>query len=1244
MNHSKNEQLLARKAAATPRGVGVMAPFFAERAQGEVAGCFRRPDGGKTGNRLVTDADGRVFEAKTYSEGGVLDIVLDEVTSAESVSRELTRFSGTPVDSLSEEELRTARQPERRYMTISHSTLAGLSHLADHLAPMEMRLMLNSYIEEAADAILEVGSTVDHSSGQTVVGLHGAPRYFADHAFRALRAACEQLEKTAALRASFSRQGKEMPPMSCGIWTGEVFIGTLGSSRSLSYTAIGQPVDLAGELARYARAGEILLCEFTVRNLIKCLPEGWEAVRADRESDPDLSDFHWSGDAVTGLPEELSRGVWLFGPGVAADASRVEFYLDYLWALKVSGHDEPVPILRAVRPAGVGTALELGENNIVTTQFAQNLGKYRLHCVLGTGGMGKVWKAQDRFGNIVAIKVLHTSEQASESQLKRFRREAEIMARLPHRNICRVFEMNEFEDIHFLVMEFIDGLTLADLLYEPATASGGAAEPPDLRSLILSLRSAKSSRSSTGDAEDAETSSPRPLTTRILPVEQTLSMFLKICDAVQFAHEHGVLHRDLKPGNILLREDGEPLVADFGLAKLDAGQSGRSLSVTGNVVGTLENMSPEQAESSKNVDERADVYGLGTILFQMLTGRRHFEATGNIVSDAQALQTHEPPRPRSINPALDPDLEVILLKALRNSPAERYRTVAALKADIEHYRHGEPISARPISAVDLVRKLILRNRAVSAVSAVFLLILMAGSVAAFWKITDRAEAAEKAQNRAEAALKETETQREAARRSELLAQEQKREAEQRRLEAERALEQVKVARAAEQEAHRLAQGARQETEAEREARQRADAALKEAESRARTSEEKIALLEQQNSPPPEPVAPPAPQTPALSRQDAEAARQAMMAALQTFQVQLSPGELFRFERNPDAVLSRIDSGFRDVSKAIQSDPTLPAAWTLKGRYHLMLMEIAHAKKAFEMSGQAAEQRRANGQPDHFGGDRVEPLIALCDELEKPSNDRYASAAASLSSAGGYPNEITSGVLRFLADKPVVRRATLGPYPTGRKPGLQELAADIIAANGGMGFAKAGSGTLEITGFADLRDLSPLRQAQGGLTTIAISGAQTLDWPSLSGLPLEEVDLSGCRIPAIPPDFRGFSRVRRLDIAGLPIEDVLFLRWMPLLEELDLSDTLVTDLSPLAASRRLRVLSLGGLSVSNMRCLVSLPLERLTLSPLRIVDKIGLNALRGHRTLKVLRTPGDPEDQPAAEFWRRLDAGDYATSG
>ncbi|MEI8312714.1 MAG: protein kinase, partial [Verrucomicrobiota bacterium] len=539
--------------------VGAPLEVLAARTRGEISGCFQRPETGRATNRLVTDDEGRVFEIKTYSEGGVLDIVLDEVTTADSVNRDLRHVSGTSVDLLNEEELRTARQPERRFMTVSHVRLNGIAHLAERLAPMETRLMLNSFVEESADAILETGCTYYQSSGEAVVGLFGAPRYFADHALRAVRAACNQIEKSSQLRTGFFRQGKEMPPMSCGIWTGETFVGTLGSSATQQYSAIGVTVELAEELCRLARPGEILMSEISLRNIIHTLPEGWQAIRAESESDPDLSDFQWTGDEIQPLPPEHARGVWLIGPGIQEDASQAEFYADYLYSIKTRGLDEPVPVLRVVRPAMIGDSLELSSENVVAAHFSQMLGKYKLVKVIGTGGMGKVWKGQDRYGNVVAIKVLHSSEATTDAQLKRFQREAEVMSRLPHRNICRVFEMSEFEGIQYLVMEYVDGLTLADLLYERTkeeSDGGRAGVLPDLKSLIHALREERSSRDEAQPAEE-ETVESRPKETRILPVEQTLNMFLKVCEAVQFAHEHGVLHRDLKPGNILLREDGE---------------------------------------------------------------------------------------------------------------------------------------------------------------------------------------------------------------------------------------------------------------------------------------------------------------------------------------------------------------------------------------------------------------------------------------------------------------------------------------------------------------------------------------------------------------------------------------------------------------------------------------------------------------------------------------------------------------
>ncbi len=1227
--------------------IGSPLDLLATRAHGEVAACFHRPESGRASNRLVTDSEGRVFEVKTYSEGGILDIVLDEVTTVDSVSRDLRHVSGTSVDLLNEEELRTARQPERRFLSISRVRLNGISHLADLLAPMEMRLILNSFVEESADAILETGCTYFESSGSSVTGIFGAPRYFADHALRAIRSACSQMEKFAQLRAGLLRQGREMPPLSCGIWTGETFVGTLGASATQTYSAVGNTVDLAEQLSQLARPGEVLISEFTLRNLVQTLPQGWQAIEAESEAEPDLSDFHWTGEGLLPLPEAFVRKVWLIGPGVGEDSSATEYYADYLYALLPPGDDEPVPILRVVRPSVIGDSFELRGDNVISAPFSQSLGKYKLLSVVGTGGMGKVWKGQDRYGNVVAIKVLHESETSSESQLKRFRREAEVMSRLPHRNICRVFEMSEFEGIQFLVMEYVDGLTLGDLLYESTLeeSSGSSAKPlPDLKSLIIALRDERSSRDTSPISGETE-HVPRPKETRVLPIEQTLTLFLKVCEAVQFAHEHGVLHRDLKPGNILLREDGEPLVADFGLAKLSNAEAGQSLSVSGHVVGTLENMSPEQAESSKDVDERADVYALGTILFQMLTGRRHFEATGNIVADAQALQNHEPPRLRSLNPRLDSDLEVIVLKSLRNSPVERYRSVAALAADLEHYRRGEPISARPVSAIELCRKLVLRNRGVSAVITFSLLLFLAGSVAAFWQITDRAHAAE-------SALKEAEIQKDLAMKNELLAKEQKQRAEARRVEAQEALENMKLAQA-ERDASDLAKNrALNETEQERKLREESE---KEAASRIADIQGKVDELKQLNDDlRAKGEAEPAPmEIPELFRPRNKPdmglfreSQRAMAEAVMAFHRDLNPGELSISERNPERILSKISSGLDSISRALLANPTLSQAWVVKGRYHLACMETAQAKEAFAMALQSAEARRVADQPDLLGVEHPEPLVEIADQLMSPSADRFDKGAELLSKTGAPEDQMVAEVLRFFKDKPLVRRATLGQSLTGRTPGIAETAISLLAANGGKGrveIAEA-NGQITFSGFSRLDDLSLLKSLATTPAAIRIRDAGSIDWATLASLPIESLDLTGCQLADVPSNLRGFNRIKTLSLKDAGISNAGLLRIMPLLTSLDLSGTAIRDLSPLALSRRIQTLDVSLMALDSVRPLLYLPLASLTISPLMVSDKASLNSLRGLRTLRVIRTPEDPADQPAAEFWRKLSAGEYDTGG
>ena len=1212
---------------------------LAERAYGEVAACFQRPEGGRRSTSLATDAEGRVFEVKVQSEGGVMDIVFDEVTTAESICRDLRSISGTSVDVLNEEELRTARTPERRFMTVSLARLNGVTHLAGHLDPMEIQLMVNSFVEEVSDAVLETGCTAYPVSGEAVAGLFGAPRYFADHPFRAILAACSQIEKTAKLTAGFSRQGKEMPPMSCGIWTGEIFVGTLGNSKTRHYSAIGQPVDFAAELCRLARPGEALVSDTTLKSLITCLPHGWQAIRAESQVEPDLGDFQWAGQGIEPLSSDLVKGIWLVGPGIETDTSRVEFYLEYLWSLRISEVEPPVPILRVVRPSGNGNGLELNEGNVVSSQFVQTLGKYKLVSVIGTGGMGKVWKALDRYGNVVAIKVLHAGETTSETQIKRFRREAEIMARLPHRNICRVLEMNEFDGIQYLVMEFVDGLTLSELLSEhlPAYLTGGRHVLPDIQQLIAAVRSEKSTRPA--DADDSQ-DGPRARTSRILPVEQALNVFLRVCDAVQFAHEHGVLHRDLKPGNILLREDGEPLVADFGLAKIESGGgASMSLSVSGHVVGTLENMAPEQAESSKDVDERADLYSLGTILYQMLTGHRHFDATGNIVTDAQALQTHEPVRLRSLNPKLDADLEIIVLKCLRNSPVQRYRSVAALKADLKHYIRGEAITARPVSAIELIRKLILRNRTVSVVIASSVLILASSSAFAFWKVTERMKAAEQS-------AEEANSQRRRAIESENLAKQASLEAQKNLALAQEQIKKTEQAERAAQDAKDLADKANSEkTNAEKETEDqiKAPQGLKEELAAQKDKTKDLqSKLEVQNADPGvmelQGATPPPPALDDAARNQAKSGRSTARTA---FRHHLSQEELALYPRNPEIIISNINTGIEGATKALLAEPGFAPTWMMKGRLHLSCMELKPATDAFRMAFDVSENKESAGAKE------CKDLIEICNKLSlvsQLSNDRFVKGAQLLESRGsqeqGSQDDLgAAAILRYFKDKPIIKKFSMGPSPIGRTASPVEQALTLLMQENGAGrivFNDPESGKdITISGIQNLANLAPLRGLSP--TKIRIFGAVTIDHQSLAELPnLESLDLGGCLVSRFEPPFRRFHNIKTLSLRDTKIFDLSILSAMPTLESLDISNSLVVDLGQVALAPNLKSIDASNLALKNLIGLIHLPfLTKLTISPEKITDRALVPTLQQLTKLQFLRAPGDSENQKPGQFLQKL---------
>ena len=340
-------------------------------------------------------------------------------------------------------------------------------------------------------------------------------------------------------------------------------------------------------------------------------------IESASRSHPDLADELRELWAAASVAEELAR------------FPTIDETLD--WSGSLSGGRSPVPVNEGAEdPPRLASRYEL-------------LGE------LGRGGMGVVHLARQLdLGRVVAVKRLIRGASASPDDMARFRAEAAAAARLSHPHIVAIHDVGVEDGLPFLVMQYVEGSTLARRL-----ADG-------------------------------------PLAPRV-----AAALLEPICRAVEHAHDRGVLHRDLKPSNILIDTAGRPLVGDFGLAKrIDLGD-GFGPTITGAILGSPSYMAPEQASSQRAtaVGPTADVYALGAILYQMLTGRPPFLAASPLDTMLLVLE-QDPVPPRVLNPKADPDLEMVALKCLQKRPENRYPTAEALALDLDAYLAGQPVSAR----------------------------------------------------------------------------------------------------------------------------------------------------------------------------------------------------------------------------------------------------------------------------------------------------------------------------------------------------------------------------------------------------------------------------------------------------------------------------------------------------------------------------------------------------------------------
>lgn len=335
------------------------------------------------------------------------------------------------------------------------------------------------------------------------------------------------------------------------------------------------------------------------------------------------------------------------------------------------------------RPAGENRSTHLHRSGIPL-----RMGDYDLLEELGRGGMGIVFQARQRTANrIVALKViradrlLELAENDRADAIARFRAEAQAAAGLEHDNLVTVYEVGESEGRHFYSMRYVEGTSLAE-----ETRKGP----------LSNVRCANYIKS--------------------------------IASAVEAAHRQSVLHRDLKPHNVMIDQATDrALVADFGLAKLLDVE--RSATQTGALLGSPPYMAPEQTKDSSKVDQAADIYGIGATMYHVLTGRPPFQ-TSSLAETIRQVNEEEPIAPRRLNPDVDPDLETICLKCLEKEPGRRYASSLEIVKELDRYLQGKPIAARPVGKIGRLRRWSRRNPMTAALTSIALLLAIALVIAA----------------------------------------------------------------------------------------------------------------------------------------------------------------------------------------------------------------------------------------------------------------------------------------------------------------------------------------------------------------------------------------------------------------------------------------------------------------------------------------------------------------------------------
>jgi serine/threonine protein kinase len=373
------------------------------------------------------------------------------------------------------------------------------------------------------------------------------------------------------------------------------------------------------------------------------------------------------------------------------------------------------------------------------------LGDYRIVREIGRGGMGVVYEAEQlSLGRRIALKVLPFALTLDPRQLQRFKNEARAAAQLHHQHIVPVYAVGSERGVHFYAMQYIEGQSLAEVIHDLRRARKPLALRPDPREMVT--HPAPSSGPRPNIHTVPETGPYLPNTEKrageiaTKPIGSLATSFsadsngfyrtvarlgIQAAEALEHAHEYGVIHRDIKPGNLMVDGHGHLWVTDFGLAQF---QSDPGLTQSGDLLGTLRYMSPEQANGQRvAIDHRTDIYSLGATLYELLTQHRPFEGNDRHTLLHQILND-EPRPPRALQKSIPVELETIVLKALAKTPAERYATAKELADDLSRFLKDQPIQARRSTAAQRLRKWTRRHPSVFWAAVILCILTAAGSL------------------------------------------------------------------------------------------------------------------------------------------------------------------------------------------------------------------------------------------------------------------------------------------------------------------------------------------------------------------------------------------------------------------------------------------------------------------------------------------------------------------------------------